>query len=211
MFVPGLLIADSAAGILVAGMISLTGLEVFWESVKQLTDASDERIIPQIALAAKSVEGVHGVKNIRARSVGSGSLVDLTIFTETKLSTSAAHAIAERTRWQIIESVPQALDVLVRTQAVDTIHCPLLTKHQRSIADIEKLVQDAVVEVNQSNGIFAVKRVTTHYLNVNDVSVEVLLTLASGETIPLEIVREKALELKSKLSLQDGILQAEIQ
>lgn len=49
--------------------------------MKQLTDASDEAIVPEVATVAKSVEGVRGVKNIRARSVGSGSLVDMTVLT----------------------------------------------------------------------------------------------------------------------------------
>eukprot|EP00984_Skeletonema_dohrnii_P034056 scaffold32889_cov44-Skeletonema_dohrnii-CCMP3373.AAC.1 len=39
MAVPGFLAADPAAGMLVAGMIAMTGAEIMGESVKQLTDA----------------------------------------------------------------------------------------------------------------------------------------------------------------------------
>jgi Dimerisation domain of Zinc Transporter len=41
------------------------------------------------------------------RTIGSGSLVDLTVLIDEKLSATAAHAIGERARWQIMERLPQ--------------------------------------------------------------------------------------------------------
>ena len=64
---PGLLIADSAAGILVAGMICLTGFEILFESVKQLTDTSDKSLAVKIENISSDVAGVLGVTQIRAR------------------------------------------------------------------------------------------------------------------------------------------------
>jgi divalent metal cation (Fe/Co/Zn/Cd) transporter len=49
--------------------------KVLCESVKQLTDASDEVLVGEIVKVSRGVEGVKDVKNIRARGVGSGSLV----------------------------------------------------------------------------------------------------------------------------------------
>jgi divalent metal cation (Fe/Co/Zn/Cd) transporter len=48
MAVPGLLVADSAAGILVAGMICTTGCEILFEAVKQLTDTSDKSLANKV-------------------------------------------------------------------------------------------------------------------------------------------------------------------
>ena len=48
IFLPGLLAADSAAGILIAGMICMTGLEILIESIRQLTDTSDSSLTTKI-------------------------------------------------------------------------------------------------------------------------------------------------------------------
>lgn len=207
MYIPGLLIADSAAGILVAGTISLTGFEVLFEAVKQLTDASDDAIVPGIVKVAKGVEGVRGVKNVRARSVGSGSLVDMTVTTDMKLSTSAAHAIAERTRWQIMESLPQVIDVMVRTQVSDTI-CPLLSRNQRSNEDIESEVTKTI-ESQFASAVKSLRRVTVHYVNSAAVCVEVLLTV--DPKLSIEQAKQTAKEIKQVLLRNEDIIQAEIQ
>ena len=110
---PSLLIADSAAGIFVAGMICVTGFEILFESVKQLTDTSDDDLSSEVETIAKNVDGVLGIKSLRARTIGSGSLVDLTVQTDSKLSSSAAHSVGERTRWRILEKIPNIMDVSI--------------------------------------------------------------------------------------------------
>ena len=135
IFLPGLLVADSAAGILIAGMICMTGMEILLESVKQLTDTSDQSLTLKIDKLERSVEGVQDLKALRARTIGrlnhqiiimflvvfqallpyfitvlnSGSLVDMTLLVDQKISSSAAMAIAERVRWKIIEDIPSVM------------------------------------------------------------------------------------------------------
>ena len=70
IYLPGLLVADSAAGILIAGMISVTGIEIMIESVKQLTDTSDQLLSTKIERMTKAMDGVKGVTSIRSRSIG---------------------------------------------------------------------------------------------------------------------------------------------
>ena len=41
------------------------------------------------------------------RTIGSGSLVDLTVLIDEKLSATAAHSIGERARWTIMDKLPQ--------------------------------------------------------------------------------------------------------
>ena len=209
---PGLLILDSAAGIFLAGMICITGLEVLAQSIKQLTDSSDGLLVQQMSSLVQSVDGVQGLKNIRARSVGSGSIVDLTVMTEVKLSASAAHAIAERTKWRLLEQFPnQLLDVLVRTQSVGTL-CPLLSRNQRSVSEIERDVRDKLKKYEEkSKCLKAIKRITVHYINSSALCVEVLITIDKTAT-PIERAQKTAQDIRRELvsSIAD-IVQVEVQ
>ena len=162
IMLPGFLILDSAAGMFVAGMICLTGLEVMFESVKQLTDTSDKRLAERITTAAGTVEGVVGIKQVRARTIGSGSLVDLTILTDMKISATAANSIGQQTRWKIMESFPQVMDVMVHTQVTQTV-CPLLSATQRSVTQVEREIRQVLS--THDDDVKEVKRVTVHYVD----------------------------------------------
>jgi hypothetical protein len=212
------LVADSAAGIFIAGMITLTGLDVLFESVKQLTDASDEQLVSQITGAVRSVEGVEGLRDIRARSVGSGSIVDITILTEVKLSASAASAIAERVRWEVMEQFPQrVLDVQVRAQSGGTA-CPLLSRNQMPIEVVEANIRSVLGRFEHSNtysgdgdadstALQSIKRVTVHYINSAALCVDVLVSLDG----PMEQAKRVAREMQGVLLAQPDVVQVEIQ
>ena len=60
-----------------------------------------------------------------------------------KISASAAHAIGERARWRVLESLPYVSDVLVRTRSTETV-CPLLSRNQRDPASVERDVRAVV-------------------------------------------------------------------
>lgn len=215
MFLPGLRAADPAAGILIAGMIGLTGTEVLMESVKQLTDSSDESLVQQIMESSKllSVDGIKGIDNVRARRVGSGSLVDLTVLTDIKLSNSAAESIAERARWMILNSFPNVLDVMVKAQSEEKNVCPLLVQDQRTSVEVEQDVRTRVslklLDLGyDANGETAVKRVTVHYLSAA-LSVEVLISL--DDSINMLKAKEIANEVQLEVLRDNEISHAEIQ
>ncbi len=207
IFLPGFLIADSAAGILVAGMICLTGMEVMVDAVQQLTDSSDAALMRQVATQAMQVEGIRGIRNVRTRSVGSGHLVDITVLTDMKLSSSAAHGIGERLRWHVMESQSDVVDVLVRTQAVEVI-CPLLARSQRSINEIEGDVL-RVLQSRYSDTVRQAKRITVHYVNTARVCVEVLLTFQPRLT--RQEIQETAVSIKEDLLKLTDMVQVEVQ
>lgn len=205
IYLPGCLVADPAAGMLVAGMISLTGIEVLMESVKQLTDSSDGFLTSQIKNMAKGIDDVQGIKSIRSRSVGGGShVVDVTLLTDMKLSTSAAYAIAERTRYKIMEEFPEVIDVLARTQSTE-IHCPLLAVEQRSLEEIEQSVKD---KVNSNSDVEEVKKVTVHYINTTKLWVEVLLTM--NNNLPISEARSKAKSIQRVLLEDKDMVQVDV-
>ncbi|CAM9792277.1 unnamed protein product, partial [Chrysoparadoxa australica] len=121
----GLPVIDPIAGLLVAGMVSLTGLQLCVDSIKQLTDYSDFEVRQKLADLTNGVDGVNHCDNVRARQMGSQTLVDLTIQTEGTISVSAAEEVAQRVRWVILTEMPSVSDVLVRT-AVDEKPCPVM-------------------------------------------------------------------------------------
>ena len=173
MTLPHLVFVDSAAGIFVAGMICLTGLDVLIESVKELVDTSDNSVAEDAKTAIMQVEGVLGVKSLRSRSVGSGRiLVDVTIQTDKMMSFSAAQSIAEKAKWKVMTAMPSVMDVSVRTAATDdgVPYCPLLTDRQVSPAVAEENVRRAIAEAQATGAspalapLVAVTRCTIYYM-----------------------------------------------
>lgn len=71
---PNLVIIDSAAGILLAGIISLTGIEILVDSCKHLTDTMDRNIEKSLAVFdLQGIEGIHKISKIRSRGTISTS------------------------------------------------------------------------------------------------------------------------------------------
>lgn len=202
---PKLLFVDSAAGILVAAMITLTGLEVMSESITQLTDTVDATLVSDINKMALDVRGVLGVKNVRARSVGSGSLVDMTVFTDDRIPAFAAQAIAEDVRWNIIRKFPYVTDVLVHASAVET-YCPLLTRsNNRTATDLEYLVSTLL---SSHSDVTAVKKVIVHNINTTLLSVESIISLNTSRT--LQEAKVISAKLKKDIKRYADIDSAEI-
>lgn len=102
--------ADAAAGMLVAGMICMTGGDILVESVKQLSDSTDETLhveISNILSDAVMVQDgdVIGTTSIRARQVGSSAVADVTVEIPPVLSTTATRAVEERVRRHLLTSL----------------------------------------------------------------------------------------------------------
>lgn len=109
----GLPLLDPLAGLCVAAMVALTGIQVGWDSLKQLTDVSDRKVVERVAAIAGSCEGVSAVdvKRVRCRQMGSHTLVDLRVESPPHLSASGAAKVAESVRWTIIQNMPTVSEV----------------------------------------------------------------------------------------------------
>jgi cation diffusion facilitator family transporter len=123
MFVPGLLFVDAAAGLFVAAMIGMTGMEILGESVKQLTDTSNEELVQKVTKLANDNVDVDQVVRVRARQVGSVSTVDISVTMPEDRTASAARAVEERLKQQILQSTidENVIDVDVRATAPTAI------------------------------------------------------------------------------------------
>ena len=218
MSVPGLLAADAAAGILVAGMICMTGAEIFGESVKQLTDTNDEMLVGRVdSIIREGVDGadVLDVKRIRARQVGSSSIVDVSITTRERLSSTANRAIEERLRWAIMDE-PGVLDAEVHsTPAAGSaeVVCPLLAAEEVK-GNLELPASTASVEVDvrrvlgDNSEVLAVESVTVNYRDTMLVDVDATIRVDPASTVAK--ANMLAADLKILLEKEDDIDKASI-
>lgn len=213
ILVPQFLFLDSAAGILVAGMICFSGFEIFFESVKQLTDTSDNSLIPEIYKISQNIGGVMGVSNIRTRNVGSGIMVDLVIQVDTPSATSS-QTIAEKVRWTILESkISNIIDVSVRPKLLNSTICPLLiarNNKQKSQNDIIEEVRDIIQNHKLVyNNIENINKITVHYVNTLQMSLDIIITTRNDVSIT-ELSKEIQLLKESILQKIPDVVQSDI-
>lgn len=150
MAIPGMAFADAAAGLLVAGMICMTGAEIMGEAVKQLTDTSDTELAERIkTLALESSDDIIEVKRIRARWMGSSAIVDVAVTTSDKLSTSANRAVEENLRFKIMQEEPGVIDADIHATS-NALTCPLLmaTGAKEERKSVQELEDDALKILN---------------------------------------------------------------
>lgn len=186
---PQYLFMDPAGGILLGGIISLTGIDILFESIKQLSDSADHQLEEEVSEITLGIEGVISVKRIRARSVGSKDFVDVTILTDNKISASVAQSIAERVRLAILTLKPRVIEANVRTLSTEIL-CPLLSSDMLSIDDIKADICKVLV-TNKS--IKSIGRINIHFINSVETCVEIvvgidsMLSIAQGEVIARDV------------------------
>jgi len=215
MSVPGFLAADPAAGMLVAGMIAMTGAEIMGESVKQLTDAvTDEDLVKSVEAAARDDADVRGIARVRARQVGSSALVDVEVEVPPDLSASAMRAIEERVRVRIVSEVDGVLDVDVKATGEDVVFCPLLTEMAIEESDADHCISATEVEeearevLGAHPDVRSVEGVTVHYQDTVLVRVDANICVDPKSSV-LE-ANALAATLRSNLEESDDIDTANI-
>ncbi|KAG7360355.1 cation efflux family-domain containing protein [Nitzschia inconspicua] len=128
--------ADAAAGMLVAGMIGMTGGDILVESVKQLSDSAHEELHQEVVSILESLQDddVLSTTSIRARQVGSASVAEVTVEVELDLTTTATRVVEERIQQHLQRELlkgNQGRSVVATVHAKpNLIICPLL--HQTS-------------------------------------------------------------------------------
>ena len=116
----GIPLMDPIAGMLVAGLIIKTGIDIGYESIRELTDETvEEDVISELGKIMSTIEGVDNFHEMRARRMGPHLLVDMHIQVDSMMSISAAHQVAERVRLEILEKLPAVNEVLVHVDAED--------------------------------------------------------------------------------------------
>jgi cation diffusion facilitator family transporter len=193
MTVPGLLAADSFAGLLVAGMICMTGADIMGESIKQLSDHTNQELVDTVESIVQDSQDVESVDLIRARQVGSQALVDVKLTTPHGLSTTAARTVEERIRRQIL-ATPGVIDAEVHASP-PTVVCPLLLEPDSRMPSAS-MVEACVRETALSLPNVSVEGVTVHFQD-NQVAVDVDICVEADAT--LIQARETAAKLRELL------------
>ena len=171
---------DPIAGVLVAGLIIKTGINIGYESIRELTDEmAEEEVISELGQILSGIEGVDHYHEMRARRMGPHLLVDLHIEVDSMMSISAAHQVAERVRLGILEKLPAVNEVLVHVDAEDDffeaegMEDPQKIVLMRPQSEIENDVKKALSVIPEIEGI---THIYCHFLN-QELTVQVNIIL----------------------------------
>ncbi len=176
----GIPLMDPIAGMLVAGLIIKTGIDIGYESIRELTDETvEEDVISELGKIMSEIEGVDHFHEMRARRMGPHLLVDMHIQVDSMMSISAAHQVAERVRLKILEKLPAVNEVLVHVDAEDDFFGD---EGSELLQDIELMRPQGEIEIDvkkvldQIPEIQGITHIYCHYLNQQlTVQVNILL------------------------------------
>jgi cation diffusion facilitator family transporter len=176
----GVPLMDPIAGMLVAGLIIKTGIDIGYESIRELTDENvEEEVISELNKIMSGIEGVDHYHEMRARRMGPHLLVDLHIEVDSMMSISAAHQVAERVRLGILEKLPAVNEVLVHVDAEDDFFGEEGSELSQKIvlmrpqSEIENDVKKKLAKIHEIQGI---THIYCHFLNQKlTVQVNILL------------------------------------
>jgi len=177
----GIPLMDPIAGVLVAGLIIKTGIDIGYESIRELTDETvEEEVISELGRILAKIDGVDHFHEMRARRMGPQLLVDLHIEVDSMMSISAAHQVAERVRLRILDELPAVNEVLVHVDAEDDfveskggIEETKDIVLMRPQTEIESDVKKILTEIPEIQGI---THIYCHYLN-QELTVQVNILL----------------------------------
>ena len=109
--------------------------------------------------------GVEHVDQVRSRTMGGSSLIDLAIRVDPRLSASSAHRLAEEARLAVLKEVPEVSEVLVH---VDTsphdVSCPLQTSRLAETRPHHVVEEDVAAKLCELPEVIEVSRVQVFYL-----------------------------------------------
>jgi len=219
MSVPGMLAADSAAGLLVAGMICMTGMEIMGESVKQLTDTGDRELVARVRghllSEVEESEDILEITRVRARWMGSRAIVDLAVKTKDSLSSSAIRAVEERLRYRIMEKEERVIDADVHATGgegvVDAKYSSSGTNGSqlegRSPCQVEEITRELLLRHDQ---VKSVEGCTVHYQDMRLAHIDANIRLKQPELTTITSAASLATELRELVEESDSIYKANI-
>ena len=105
---------DPLAGMVVALLILKTAISIYLDAIQDLMDSAPaQEVLDRITEAAEIDQGVKAVSDVKVRRYGSMLLVDLKISVSPDITVENGHAIAARTKQNIIKNNDEVKDVLV--------------------------------------------------------------------------------------------------
>lgn len=162
---------DAIAAIVVAVMIIKVGINLGWQSLRELVDTGlGTEDLDSIRQAILSVSGVKALHLLRTRRVGGQALADVHIIVDDHLSVSEGHQISEMVRVKLIREIAPLADVMVHIDTEDDVNVPsgaglpLRDELQKRLNDYFRDIPEARL----------IEHMTLHYLN-GRINIELLL------------------------------------
>lgn len=170
----GFIYFDAIAAIVVAAMIIKVGVQLGWQSLRELVDTGlAHEDLDYIRNAILSVSGVKALHLLRTRRVGGQALADVHIIVDDHVSVSEGHQISEAVRGKLIQEIAPLTDVMVHIDTEEDVEgpscdgLPLRDEVQKRLDDYFRAIPEAR----------RIEHVTLHYLD-GHIDMELLLPLS---------------------------------
>ena len=153
---------DSAAAVLVAGMIFYMGARLVLDSTMELVDtALDPEKTTEFKRFIGDIEGVDQMHQLRTRKMGNTVLADVHLQVNSYLSVSEGHFIAENVIQKLRKKFPEMHDITVHIDPEDdetvSPSSHLLSRNQ-IMAEIYPHIQNAGIDQN-------IRNIVLHYID----------------------------------------------
>ena len=168
-------LADAMAAIVVALMVVKIGLNLIFDSIKELVDTSlPPKLVAEIRTTIMSIDGVEGIHLLRTRQMGEDALIDAHIVVDPRITVSEGHAIGDSVRDELISRFDDIMDVLVHVDPEDD---EVLFEQSKPLArkDVQVLLDSYLLDYELVIDDFRI-----HYLN-GQIEVELILPFAFSE------------------------------
>lgn len=174
---------DPLAALGVAAMVLHMGFGGIADALGQLTDTCDKSVVKAVRQAANRVSGTTKVSGCRARAMGSHWYVEVEVFPDEYVeSASAVDNLAARVQYEVLSSVKDASECLVRVrqtpelEADQIAHMVQLQTPREIDVHARKVLDEHLPEVE------AVTRTMTHFVSESP-SVEVWIKVSPDKTV----------------------------
>ncbi|MGZ4989793.1 MAG: cation diffusion facilitator family transporter, partial [Methylobacter sp.] len=168
-------LADGVAAVVVALMVAKIGLNLVFESIKELVDTSlPPALVEEIRTAIHEIDGVEGIHLLRTRQMGEDALIDAHIVVDPRITVSEGHMIGDIVRDDLIKRFDDVMDVLVHVDPEDD---ESLQEQSRPLSrgEVQRLLNRYLADFKS-----AIEDFRIHYLD-GQIEVEVILPFAISE------------------------------
>ena len=193
-------LADGVAAVVVALMVAKIGLNLVFESIKELVDTSlPPALVEEIRTAIHEIDGVEGIHLLRTRHMGEDALIDAHIVVDPRITVSEGHMIGDIVRDDLIRRFDDVMDVLVHVDPEDD---ESLQEQSRPLCrgEVQKLLDRYLADFKS-----AIEDFRIHYLD-GQIEVEVILPFAlSQQPQQFEAIKKQCKRMQVDVKKIDNV------
>lgn len=193
-------LADGVAAVVVALMVAKIGLNLMFESIKELVDTSlPPALVEEIRTAIYDIDGVEGIHLLRTRQMGEDALIDAHIVVDPRITVSEGHMIGDIVRDDLIRRFDDVMDVLVHVDPEDD---ESLQEQSRPLSrgEVQKLLNRYLADFKS-----VIEDFRIHYLD-GQIEVEVILPFALSQQLQqLEKITKQCKRMRVEVKKIDNV------